>query len=111
MAQKVQVLLVDDVDGTEAAETVTFAFAFDGVSYEIDLAAAHATELRNALAQWVGSARKTSRSTGRPSRTGSPRTTSSSDAVAIREWAKQTGLAVSERGRISAEVKAAYEAR
>ena len=58
MAQKVQVLLVDDIDGVTADETVTFAL--DGVSYEIDLTTEHATELRDALAHWVANARKTS---------------------------------------------------
>jgi hypothetical protein len=55
MAQKVQVLLVDDIDGGTADETVTFAL--DGVSYEIDLTSAHAAELRDALGTWVGHAR------------------------------------------------------
>ena len=56
MAQKVQVLLVDDVDGGTADETVTFGL--DGVTYEIDLTSAHAAELRDAFAHWVGHARK-----------------------------------------------------
>ena len=107
MAQKVQVLLVDDIDGGTADETVTFGL--DGVTYEIDLTAAHATELRDALAQWVGHARKVG---GRTSSKTAPRgrRSSSGDAQAIREWAKEHGHQVSERGRISAEVKAAYDA-
>src|SRR3954463_743513 len=107
MAQKVQVLLVDDIDGGTADETVTFGL--DGVSYEIDLTAGHASELRDALAQWVGHARKVG---GRTASKGAPRArrSSSSDAQAIREWAKEHGHQVSERGRISAEVKAAYDA-
>ena len=56
MAQKVQVLLVDDIDGGTADETVTFAL--DGVTYEIDLTAANASELRGAVANWVGHARR-----------------------------------------------------
>lgn len=108
VAQKVQVLLVDDLDGTAADETVTFGL--DGVAYEIDLTTEHASELRAALVSWVGHARKVSgRSTGRSTaRSQSP---SSSDAQAIRDWAKANGHQVSERGRISAEVRAAYEAR
>ncbi len=107
MAQKVQVLLVDDIDGGTADETVTFSL--DGVSYEIDLTAAHASELRDSLATWVGHARKVGgrsaagRGAARPRR-------SASDAGAIREWAKSNGFEVSERGRISAEVRKAYEA-
>ena len=109
MAQKVQVLLVDDIDGGTADETVTFSL--DGVSYEIDLTAAHASELREAFGQWVGHARKLSgRTVSRPARSGARRSSGSSDATAIREWARANGHNVSERGRISAGIKAAYEA-
>ncbi|GAA2726362.1 Lsr2 family protein [Cellulomonas aerilata] len=118
MAQKVQVLLVDDIDGGTAEETVTFAL--DGVSYEIDLTAEHAAELRESFSRWVGHARKTgsgSRGGGRQQRSGgtgggggSRRSASGGDATAIREWARENGHEVSERGRISAEVRKAYEA-
>ena len=110
MAQKVQVLLVDDIDGGTADETVSFAL--DGVSYEIDLTTAHATELRDALATWVGHARKTGgRSGGRGSSGGgASRPRRSSDAGAVRAWAKENGFEVSERGRISAEIREAYDA-
>jgi len=119
MAQKVQVLLVDDIDGGTAEETVTFSL--DGVAYEIDLTAQNAAELRESFSRWVGHARKTgsgsrgggsggggrqSRGGGQSRRSGS----SSGDATAIREWARQNGHEVSERGRISAEVRKAYEA-
>lgn len=108
MAQKVQVLLLDDIDGSVAAETVIFAL--DGISYELDLTAAHAAELRAALASWVGHARKT----GARSRTTAPRAARSGaargDAQAIRDWANAHGHSVSERGRISAAVRAAYDA-
>jgi hypothetical protein len=113
MAQKVQVLLVDDIDGGTADETVSFSI--DGVSYEIDLTSEHANELRESLATWVGHARKTggrassSAGRGRGTRRASGGT-SSNDAGAIRDWAKANGHPVSERGRISADVKAAYEA-
>ena len=111
MAQKVQVLLVDDIDGGTADETVTFGL--DGVTYEIDLTSGHASELRDAFAQWVGHARKVGGRTGTKSASASSargRRSSSSDAQAIREWAKEHGHHVSKRGRISAEVKAAYDA-
>ena len=104
MAQKVQVLLVDDVDGGTADETVTFGL--DGVSYEIDLTAANAAKLRDVIGTWVGSARKVGR-TGRATRR---RAVGSGDAQAIRDWAKANGYEVSGRGRISAQVRAAYEA-
>ncbi|GEL95727.1 histone-like nucleoid-structuring protein Lsr2 [Cellulomonas composti] len=107
MAQKVQVLLVDDLDGSTADETVTFAL--DGVTYEIDLTSAHAGELRDAFATWIGHGRKVGgRATS--ARVGSSARRRSSDAGAIREWAKSQGIEVSERGRISAEVRKAYDA-
>lgn len=112
MAQKVQVLLVDDIDGGTADETVTFAL--DGVSYEIDLTSAHAAELRDALGTWVGHARKvggrSSSGRGSSSGGGASRPRRSSDAGAVRTWAKENGYEVSERGRISAEIRDAYEA-
>src|SRR5699024_12117139 len=97
MAQKVRVLLIDDVDGTDAEETVTFAL--DGVTYEIDLNAKNAGKLRDAFAPWVGSAR---RSGGRKiaGRRGSARS-GPSESQKIREWAKQNGYKVSDRGRVS----------
>jgi len=107
MAQKVQVLLIDDVDGSTADETVTFAL--DGVSYEIDLTTERAAELRNTFATWVGHARKVGGRSAGAARPSSPRRRGSSDAHAIREWAKGQGLDVSERGRISAEVREAYD--
>jgi hypothetical protein len=103
MAQKVQITLVDDLDGSAANETVQFGL--DGVGYEIDLSAANADALRQALARYVGSARRVA---SRRARGASGR--GASDAHAIRAWAKERGLAVSERGRISAEVRRAYDA-
>ena len=111
MVQKVQTLLVDDIDGGTANETVTFSL--DGVSYEIDLTADHAKQLRDALSIWVASGRKvTSRTAGRAARVlGAPRRSGGSgDATAIRVWARANGRNVSDRGRISADIKAAYEA-
>ncbi|MFZ5870036.1 MAG: histone-like nucleoid-structuring protein Lsr2 [Actinomycetota bacterium] len=105
MAQKVQVVLVDDLDGGDAEETVSFAL--DGVSYEIDLNAANAARLRDELAPWVGHARRVGGRSGGGRRAGR-RTTPSGDTAKIREWARQQGLKVSERGRISAEVMEAY---
>ncbi|MEC9052532.1 MAG: Lsr2 family protein, partial [Actinomycetota bacterium] len=62
MAQKVQIILEDDLDGGEADETVSFAL--DGTSYEIDLNEDNATKLREALATYVGHARKVTGSRG-----------------------------------------------
>ena len=111
MAQKVQVVLVDDLDGGTAQETVSFAL--DGVSYEIDLSAANAAALRDALSTWVGHGRRVGgrvRATRRGGAQSSGRA-SGGESAAIRAWARSNGYTVNERGRIPAEVKAAYDAR
>ncbi|MEU6625863.1 Lsr2 family protein [Streptomyces litmocidini] len=107
MAQKVQVLLVDDLDGGEADETVTFAL--DGKTYEIDLTTANAEKLRGLLEPYTTSGRRTGgrttggRGKGRAVATGSP------DTAKIRAWAKENGMNVNDRGRVPADIKAAYE--
>ena len=102
MAQRVQIILEDDYDGGTADETVTFAL--DGAEYEIDLSSANAEKLRNELAGWIGHARKTG---GRRRRTSKPAETSSTSE--IRAWALANGHDVSSRGRVSAEVREAFE--
>lgn len=106
MAQRVQVVLEDDLDGGKADETVTFGL--DGTSYEIDLSKKNAAKLRDALAAYVGAGRRVAgrRSGGGRGRSGRGR--SGSDSADIRAWAKDNGYEVSERGRISAEIRAAY---
>jgi len=102
MAQKVQVVLIDDIDGGAAAETLSFTL--DGVGYEIDLSAANAAALRSAVAPWISAGRRVSgrRTPGRGR--------GASDAGKIREWARANGVEVSERGRVSASVREAYAA-
>lgn len=103
MAQKVQIVLIDDLDGGEAEETVRFGL--DGTSYEIDLSSSHAQELRDALAAYVSAARRESQSKPRPS--SPPR---NQEAAQIREWAKANGYNVSARGRVNSEIIEAYRA-
>ena len=104
MAQKVMITLIDDTDGTTADETVLFSL--DGVNYEIDLTTENAAKLRDALAPWVGHAR---RSGGRRTTARKPRGSGGSgDAAKVREWARANGYTVSDRGRIPAEVTEAY---
>ncbi|GHC68973.1 Lsr2 family protein [Streptomyces cinnamoneus] len=109
MAQKVQVLLVDDLDGGEADETVTFAL--DGKSYEIDLTTANADKLREALADYVKSARRTGgRATGgRGKARAGAAVAGSPDTAKIRAWAKENGYNVNDRGRVPADIREAYE--
>jgi len=104
MAQKVNIILVDDLDGSEADETLTFGL--DGTTYEIDLNAGNAAALREALSGYVGHARKM---TG-GARRGRKGAGSSSNTKDVREWARGQGMDVSERGRISADVQKAYDA-
>ncbi len=112
MAQKVQVILVDDLDGGDAEETVTFAL--DGVSYEIDLSEGNAENLRESLSEWIGHARRvggrsSARSRGSRSRASSAAPAAKADLFAVRAWARESGYQVSDRGRVSAEILAAYD--
>ncbi len=100
VAQKTILELVDDLDGGEADETVSFAL--DGVEFAIDLSAANAARLRDTLAEYVGHARRTG---GRKSRGGSGGNGNGAangkpDTQAVREWARSQGETVAERGRV-----------
>ena len=105
MASIVSVVVRDDIDGSPNAETV--AFAFDGTNYEIDLAEKNRAKLVKEFAPYIGAARKVSL---RRSRTASARRTTTRGQAAVRAWAKEQGLKVSDRGRISAEILQRYEA-
>jgi hypothetical protein len=106
MARTVAVVMTDDLDGSSAAETVMFGF--EGVTYEIDLSERNRAKLQRDLAPYVAAGRRVSRSRrrGGSDRQPGPRV----DRAAVRAWAKDNGLKVSERGRISAEVISQYEA-
>jgi hypothetical protein len=105
MAQKITVALEDDLDGGPADETVRFGIG--GTDYEIDLSRRHAATFRRQLAPFIEHARKAGRGARRrPGRTASSRERSAD----IRAWAKDQGIAVSERGRIPASVVEQYEA-
>lgn len=113
MASKVEVVLLDDVDGSTAVQTVTFGL--DGVSYEIDLSESHAGELRDSLSTWIGHARRLGRNSqakaGRAG--GQARSTGASDGldlVQVRSWARDNGFEVSDRGRVSSQVLESYRA-
>ena len=99
MAQRVNIQLVDDLDGTDADETVTFAL--DGIAYEIDLSEQNAKNFRYGMEQYVHAARKVS---------GKKKVKSTGNSKAVREWARGQGMEVSARGVVPAEIVAAYEA-
>lgn len=112
MAQRVQVVLEDDFDGGQADETVLFGL--DGAEYEVDLSSDNAQNLRDALAPWVGVARRTGGRRKRATATAAPRSTANGSAGGnntsdIRAWAQENGFEVSSRGRVSAEVRDAYD--
>ena len=104
MAQKVNIILVDDLDGGSADETVRFGL--DGASYEIDLSSDNAAELRSALERFVSHGRKTSGGRATRTRTSTGR---NQDSAQIRQWARDNGYAVNSRGRIQAEIQEAYQ--
>ncbi|MGW7364838.1 histone-like nucleoid-structuring protein Lsr2 [Streptomyces sp. NPDC054841] len=106
MAQRVVVTLFDDIDGGEAAETVSFSL--DGKSYEIDLNPANAKKLRNALAPYVAAGRKQSKHTGKPRRE-YRHTAVAPDPAAVRAWAQSNKMDVPARGRIPKRVYEAFQ--
>jgi hypothetical protein len=104
VAQRTQVLYVDDIDGSDAEGTVRFGF--DGTDYEIDLNKKHAEQLAEAIGPFVAAARKVP-SSRRPARGVRAGRHNLSD---VRAWARDQGIKISERGRIPADVLAKYNA-
>ena len=110
VAQKIQTLFIDDIDGGEAEGTVRFAL--DGAEYEIDLSAKHSEELRSALGRYVSNARKVGGASRRPVRSG--RGTKSANGALntteVRNWARENGFDIKDRGRVPADLVAKYQA-
>ena len=109
MAQKVRIILEDDLDGGPADETIRFGL--DGAHYEIDLSSANAARLCDAIRPFVAKARRVQGTATH--RTRAPRGTAAPvkrnpETAAIREWAKANGHKVSDRGRIHQDVQDAY---
>lgn len=109
MAQKTRVILVDDIEGDEITDGgETIQFGLDGVAYEIDLNDKNAAKLRDAMSFYIAHARRVG---GRRQTTrGGATSASRNELQKIREWAKENGYKVSDRGRISKEVMEAYAA-
>jgi Lsr2 len=105
MSRNVSVVITDDLDGSAGAETVSFGI--DGVSYEIDLSDANRTKLADGLAPFIAAGRRANRGAARR---GAGRTSGPSvDRAAVRAWAREAGLTVSDRGRISSDIMSRYE--
>ncbi|WP_010552440.1 histone-like nucleoid-structuring protein Lsr2 [Brachybacterium paraconglomeratum] len=102
MARKTQVILTDDIDGSEATGTVSFGI--DGVAYEIDLNDDNAQRMRDQLSEWAAKGRRV----GGRRISGSRSSSSSNETAKIRAWARENGYEISERGRIAKEIREAY---
>jgi hypothetical protein len=108
MAQKVQTLFIDDLDGSEADGTVRFGL--DGAEYEIDLNTEHAQRLRDALAPYIGAARRAGGSPRSAARSVRKPSAAKPNTTEVREWAKAQGIEVKDRGRIPAELVIKFQA-
>lgn len=108
MAQHTQIILTDDIDGTElaAGKGESVRFALDGVDYEIDLSNKNAAALRKAFTPYVDAGRKL-RANGRAAER---RTKVGPDPKTVKEWARANGYEVKDRGRVSKEVLEAFNA-
>lgn len=116
MTQRVEVSLVDDIDGGEA--TATVRFGLDGTEYEIDLNKKNADALRGVLGEYTGHARAVSghRGTGRRTGTRNPRQAagggnalSRTESLRVRTWARENGFDIKDRGRVPADLVTKYK--
>jgi len=105
MAQKVVTTITDDIDGSAAEESLEFSW--EGLEYRIDLSEKNADKFRKAMAPYLTAAQRVG---GRARRAKAATARPASDAAAVRAWAVEHGYTVTDRGRISGEVRAAYEA-
>ena len=108
MAKKTVIKIVDDIDGAELDEFETVQWSLDGKNYEFDTSPEHAEEFRNLVATYVAVSRSLGRTSGRRSTAAASKPATNTRAV--RQWANENGHPVSDRGRIPADVIAAYEA-
>jgi hypothetical protein len=108
VAQKIQTLFIDDLDGSAAEGTVRFGL--DGTEYEIDLNEQHARQLRDALASYVSAARRAAGAARWPARAGRRPAAGGLNTTEVREWAKAQGMEVKDRGRVPAELVVKFKA-
>ncbi|MFT3661492.1 MAG: Lsr2 family protein [Gordonia sp. (in: high G+C Gram-positive bacteria)] len=107
MAKRTKIQIVDDIDGAELDDYETVRWSLDGKNLEFDTSPEHAAEFREAVAAYLAASRVIGRNTGgrRPAAAATK-----TDTRAIRAWANENGHTVSDRGRIPADIIAAYEA-
>ena len=108
MAQKIQTLFIDDLDGSAAEGPVRFGL--DGSEYEIDLNAGHAKELRDALARYVDAARRVGGSARKPVHGSGRGSAGTLNPTAVRDWARAEGIEVKDRGRVPADLVVKFRA-
>jgi hypothetical protein len=108
VAQKIQTLLIDDLDGSAAEGTVRFGL--DGAEYEIELNAGHAKELRDALARYVDAARRVGGSARKPARGSRRGPVDGLNTTDVREWARAQGIEVKDRGRMPTDLVVKFRA-
>ena len=108
MAQKVQTLFIDDLDGSEAEGAVRFAL--DGVHYEIDLNAVHAKELRDVLARYTTAGRKAGGASRQPVKNRGKAAANGLNSTEVRDWARANGLDIKDRGRVPADLIVKFRA-
>ncbi len=103
--KQTKTVLIDDIDGSPADRTISFSF--NKANYEIDLSEAHAKEMLEDLEKWQSHARQVGRAPRGTRSAGTPR---NAETAAIRAWAHDNGLKVSDRGRIPAAIADQYHA-
>jgi hypothetical protein len=110
MATVTRTYMIDDLDGSEE-DVSTVLFSLDKKDFEIDLSAANAERLREKLVRFVDAAKAVKPQRGRETARKAVKSEPAGreQAQAIRDWARNQGLTVSERGRISAAVQQAFD--
>lgn len=108
MAQKIQTIFIDDIDGGSADGTVLFEL--DGTQYEIDLSSTHSEALRKVLDTYILHGRKVPGATRRSTLRAGRRNTGTPETSKIREWAKAQGIGIKDRGRVPGDIVAKYRA-
>ena len=103
MGRRTVIQMIDDIDGSDIEDFETVRWGLDGKSYEFDTSPANAAAFRDLVANYVAS----SRLVGGRARKAAAKST---DTLEIRAWAADNGVSVSDRGRIPADIVAAYEA-
>jgi|SRR5690625_3543617 len=110
MAQQFHIRYIDDLDGTDLGDRAnTIEFAFEGKEYTIDLSDENAAAFREAMKPYIDAGQRLSGAKRKAPRKAAAKS-SSTDTKAIREWARNNGYDVSDRGRIPAEIMDAYAA-